>query len=212
MWPWLVLAGLGAFHGVNPAMGWLFAVGLGMQHRDRGAVVRALGPIAAGHALSIAGIVTLYAAAEALVDPLVLRRVSAGVLVGFGGWRLVRRRHPKWVGMRVGARDLALWSFLMATAHGAGLMLLPALAGLPAGRVPEPHVPAEGLAGSPWLAAGAVGLHTVAMLVVTGIVAVVVYERVALSVLRRAWVDLDLLWAAALVGVGAVMLLLENGP
>src|SRR5207249_1835250 len=121
------LIGLGAYHGINPGMGWLFAVALGMQEKRRSAVLLALPPIALGHALSIGVIVLLLAFAQSLLNPTLLRVIAAFVLFGFGLYRVLRFRHPKWVGMRVGFRDLTLWSFIMASAHGAGLMLVPVL-------------------------------------------------------------------------------------
>ncbi len=124
-WPWLALLGLGAFHGINPGMGWLFAVALGLQEQRRSAVWSALPPIAVGHALSVGLVVALVVVIRASISYEVLRWVAAAVLIGFGIYRLVRTRHPRWVGMRVGFRDLTLWSFLMASAHGAGLMLVP---------------------------------------------------------------------------------------
>jgi hypothetical protein len=118
----LALVGLGAFHGVNPGMGWLFAVSLGLQERSRAAVLRALPPIAAGHALAVVVALLLLRGLQVAVPPAAVAMATAAVLVGFGLWRLVSRRHPRWVGMRVNGRDLVLWSFLMATAHGAGLI------------------------------------------------------------------------------------------
>src|SRR6266487_2546761 len=133
-WPWLTLALLGGYHGLNPAMGWLFAVALGLQERRRLAVIRAFVPIALGHAASVAAVVALLGAAQALLDLGVLRLVGAGALVIFGLYKLLApMSHPRWVGMRVNFRDLSAWSFLMATAHGAGLMLLPVLLRLPSG-------------------------------------------------------------------------------
>jgi hypothetical protein len=213
-WPWLVLAGAGAFHGLNPAMGWLFAVGLGMQERSRHALLRALPFIAIGHALAIGLVVLAVAVLGIVVDPTVMRLGGAAVLVGFGVWRAVRwRRHPRWVGMRVGPRDLVAWSFLMATAHGAGLMLIPVLLHLPGyaayARVPNPHVLALGAAlPSVSTAALAVATHTMAMLAVAGSLALLVYETVGVAVLRRVWVNLDLPWAASLVGTGILMAVL----
>jgi hypothetical protein len=210
-WPWLVLAAAGAFHGLNPAMGWLFAVGLGMQERSRGALLRALPFIAAGHALSILLVVLAVGVLGILVQPHLLQLGCAGLLVGFGTWRAVRwRRHPRWVGMRVGPRDLVAWSFLMSTAHGAGLLLAPVLLHLPPGlaylRIPDPHVLAAGtLVPSPSTAVAAVLVHTGALLAVATAVAVLVYETVGVGILRRAWVNLDLPWAASLVGAGLLM-------
>src|SRR6185295_17318178 len=127
LWPWLALFGLGAYHGINPAMGWLFAVALGLQEKSRRAVLNAIPPIALGHALSIAVVVGIVWLAQAAVPERALRYAAAAILFGFGLFRLLRSRHPKWVGMRVGFRDLVLWSFVMTSAHGAGLMLLPVL-------------------------------------------------------------------------------------
>src|SRR5438093_430820 len=126
-WPWFMFAALGAYHGINPGMGWLFAVALGLQEKSRRAVLAALPPIALGHALSVGTVVALLWAAQAAVPAAALRVAAAVLLFGFGLYRLVRSRHPGWVGMRVGFRDLTLWSFVMASAHGAGLMLLPVL-------------------------------------------------------------------------------------
>jgi len=192
-------AALGAFHGLNPAMGWLFAVALGLQEHRRGAVLAALVPIAAGHAASVA-VVGLALAAAGLAVPLRdLRLGAAAVLIAFGLFRLLRPyAHPRWVGMRVGFRDLVLWSFVMASAHGAGLMLAPVFLGLPG---PAGHVHAGG--GLVILA-----VHTAAMFLVMGAVALAIYETVGLALLRRAWLNLDLVWAVALLAVGAVMLLM----
>src|SRR5438046_9950451 len=125
LWPWLTLFGLGAFHGINPAMGWLFAVALGLQEQKRAAVLRALPPIALGHALSIGIIIAVVLLARVAVPYRTLKIAAAAILFCFGLYRLLRSRHPNWVGMRVGFTDLTLWSFIMASAHGAGLMLVP---------------------------------------------------------------------------------------
>jgi hypothetical protein len=133
-WPWVALAGLGAYHGLNPGMGWLFAVVLGLQERRRSAVLRALPAIALGHEASIALVAALLAAAQVVAAAALLRPLGAVALVLFGVFKLVRpRSHPRWVGLRVGPRDLVLWSFFMSSAHGAGLMLVPILLGLPSG-------------------------------------------------------------------------------
>lgn len=214
IWPWLTLFGLGAYHGINPAMGWLFAVALGMQEKSRRAVLGAVPPIALGHALSIAGVVGLFWLARASLPEKALRYGAAAVLIGFGISRFVRSRHPKWVGMRVGFRDLTLWSFLMASAHGAGLMLVPVLLGWPArDHAADPAHMAHGahieaaVSGEPlrWLAA--VGLHSTGYLLVVLIIALVVYEKLGLAMLRRAWFNLDLLWMLALALSGALILL-----
>ncbi len=208
-WPWAALALLGAFHGLNPAMGWLFAVALGLQERDRRAVLRALVPVALGHAASIAAVAAVVAAARALIDLRLLEAGAAAALLGFGAWRLLRGfRHRSRVGMRVGFPDLLLWSFLASTGHGAGLMIVPALLRLPADGAAAAHAHgalAGTIAGSAGQALAAVGVHTLAMLAAAAAVAVVVFDRVGLGILRRAWVNLDLVWALALLATGALM-------
>ena len=216
---WLGLLVLGGVHGVNPAMGWLFAVGLGLQERNRRAVWRALGPLALGHALAI-GTAMLLAAAIGVLLP--LRWVKWGVaaaLIGLGVSQFVRHRHPRWGGMRVGPRDLTIWSFLMASAHGAGLMALPFVLGAFEGS-PPPHVhgapagsalaalfPAD-LGGSGGVALTAALIHTVGYLAATGGLAVLVYEKLGLSILKRAWINLTLVWVAALIVTGLLTPLL----
>jgi hypothetical protein len=205
-WPWLALVGLGAFHGANPAMGWLFAVALGMHRRSRAVVLAALIPIALGHAAAIAVVALLFAALGVAIDQRVLR-VGAGILlIGWAGYHQVYgSRHRVRVGMRTGMLGLVLWSFLMASAHGAGLMLVPALLALRETAPVHAHVGADASAG---LVLVAVGVHTLAMLVVTGVIAVMVYEWVGLAFLRRGWLNLDRLWAASLVATGAILILL----
>ena len=213
IWPWLTLALLGVYHGVNPGMGWLFAVALGLQEKSGRAVVRALVPIAIGHAASIGITVALLAAGKASVPLDVLSWITAAGLVAFGIFKLVRPRHPRWVGMRVSPKDLVIWSFLMATAHGAGLMLLPVFllgADNPAPCHGESCHQAAGLAlTSGWIYLGAISLHTAAMLASAALVALVVYFKVGLAVLRRAWFDLDRVWAVALILAGVLGLVLR---
>lgn len=199
-WPWLTLIALGAWHGVNPGMGWLFAVSRGLQERRGGAVLGALPPIALGHALAIALALAVVAIVRASVPLTALRWLTAAVLVGFGLSRLVRHRHPRWVGMRVGFRDLTVWSFLMATAHGAGLMVAPLFV-VDAAR-PSCHADAGVVLSGPLDYAAATVAHTAAMLAVAGVIALVVYHKLGLALLRRAWFNLDWLWALALIGAG----------
>jgi hypothetical protein len=203
--PWLAVAGLGAFHGLNPAMGWLFAVALGL-HRGSGRVVlAALAPIAAGHAASVAAVVLLIVAFGTVV-PARWIEVGGGVLLlGWAAW-LWRRGHPRRVrvGMTAGMAGLALWSFLMATAHGAGLMLVPVVLPLCLAAGPGAELTAGG---SLPVALAAVGVHSAAMLAVTGAIALGVYGWVGLAFLRRGWINLDRLWIAALVVAGLILLL-----
>ncbi len=218
LWPWLAFAGLGAYHGINPAMGWLFAVALGLQEKSRGAVLRALPPIALGHVASIAGIVALGGITQLVLPPSTMRVLSAAVILGFGLLRVFRTRHPRWVGMRVGARDLATWSFVMSSAHGAGLMLVPVLlqchpgGGLsmvpPHGLVSASFVTQVTHIGDPGFFVAAVGTHTLGLLATAGAIAVIVYEKAGLALLRRAWVNFELVWSLALVGAGIATLTL----
>jgi hypothetical protein len=196
-WPWLALAGLGVYHGLNPAMGWLFAVALGFQQRNRAAVLRSLVPIALGHEASVALVVILVSGVQMVWAPDYLRPIGALALIAFGVFKLVRPRHPKWVGMQVSARDLVVWSFLMSSAHGAGLMLFPVVLGLPAPAHAEDPIVQDGIA---------VMLHTIAMLATMAVVALVVYERLGVMILRRAWVNLDAIWAVAVMTAGLVTL------
>src|SRR5215475_12651560 len=193
---WLMLL-LGAYHGMNPGMGWLFAVGLGMQEQRGSAVAKSLVPIAVGHALAI-GIVVLTVAFLGMALPLMSIRYSvAALLVGLGIYCLVGHHHPRWVRMRVGFRDLTVWSFLMASAHGAGLMVLPAVLGSSTVEAVD-HMTRHNHAASPFAALLATAFHTTAYLVVTGLAAWAVYSKLGLAVLRKAWIDLDLAWTAAL--------------
>ena len=213
-WPWLALALLGAYHGLNPAMGWLFAVALGLQERRRGAVLQALPPIALGHAVAISLAVLVIGVAQIMIPLDVLRYVCAGVLILYGLYKLISRRHPRWVGMRVGFGDLTVWSFLMASAHGAGLMLVPVLLRLSSTEHMQgahghgAHTDHATMTGSATVLAdlAAVGLHTLALFAVMGVIAVVVYEKLGVMILKRTWFNLDLLWAGALVGAGLITL------
>jgi hypothetical protein len=201
-WGWQALFLLGAYHGINPGMGWLFAVALGMQERRRAAVAWSLVPLTLGHALAIGAAVAVAGLLGMIVSLERLKFIVAATLFALGGYRFFRHRHPKGGGMRVGFGDLTLWSFLMASAHGAGLMVLPILFGLSAGN--HAHQSAGG--GSLLSASLAVGDHTAGYLVVTALTAAVVYEKVGLAVLRTAWVNMDLIWAGALLLTGLLTL------
>jgi hypothetical protein len=204
---------LGAAHGINPAMGWLFAVSLGLQEQRRGAVWGALGPLALGHALAVAVAVGV-AAVLGLVVPLAFLKVLTAVALGaFGLFHLTRHRHPRWGGMRVGARDLTIWSFLMASAHGAGLMVVPLVLGA-SDMQPEHsvhghagHMLAASLGGDDSAGLTATLVHTAGYLLVTGILAVIVYEKLGLRLLRTAWINLNAIWATALILTAAITLL-----
>lgn len=199
-WPWLALAGLGAFHGVNPAMGWLFAVALALHRRSRATLLWALPSLALGHALSIGLVATAVVTAGMVIDRRPIQLGAGLLLMGWAGYHYAYGHgHRVRVGMTTGLAGLVLWSFLMATAHGAGLMILPALMPLCLG--------ASSGAGTVQRAGMGVGVHTVAMLAVTALLSVVIYEWVGLAVLRRAWLNVDRLWIGALAVTGLLLLL-----
>jgi len=211
---WAALFLLGAYHGINPGMGWLFAVARGMQQHATQAVTRALVPITLGHALSIGLVVALAGLIQIVLPLRFVRVVVAFALIGLGLFRILRRKHFAWGGMQVGFRDLTFWSFLMASAHGAGLMVLPIVlhaassnsmqaTAMPAGHEhPMPMSPSD----SAWTGIAATLVHTLGYLSVTGLIAVLVYRKFGLSMLRKGWFNLDLLWAAALIITGAIAL------
>jgi hypothetical protein len=203
LWAWLALVGLGAFHGLNPAMGWLFAVALGLHQQDRRVVWLSVVPIALGHALSVVVLAAAFFWAGLIIDAHIVRTGAGLVLIGWAlyHWRYGHRHRVRF-GMQTGLLGLGVWSFLMATAHGAGLMLWPVLMPLCIAAASEP----DG-AGPLATAIIGIGVHTLAMLVTTTVVAVAVYEWVGLEVLRRAWINVDLVWTFALVAAGAWLLL-----
>jgi hypothetical protein len=205
---WAMLIALGAFHGINPGMGWLFAVALGMQERRRGAVLRALMPLGVGHALAVSVAVAAALALGAMIPVRSLRWPLAVVLVSLGVLRCLGHRHRRWAGMRVGMGGLTLWSFLMATAHGAGLMVVPVFVGM---SIAGENMHAHHLGGSE-LGVGtalvATGLHAVGYLAMTAFIAVLVFEKLGVGILRRAWINLDVIWAVALTTTGALTLML----
>ncbi len=203
IWTWLALAGLGAFHGLNPGMGWLFAVALGMHRHDRRVVWLSAVPIGLGHALSIAVVAGAFVWAGLLVDARIMRIGAGFILIGWAlyHWRYGHRHRVRF-GMQTGLIGLGVWSFLMATAHGAGLMLWPVLMPLCIAAAAEP----DG-AGPLVTALIGVGVHTLAMLATMTVMAVAVYEWVGLEILRRGWINVDLLWTLALVAAGVLLLL-----
>lgn len=217
-WAWIAILLLGAVHGVNPGMGWLFAVALGLQEEDGSAVWRSLLPLALGHAIAI-GAALLLAFAIGFVIPLsALKWIVAALLIGVGVERLTRARHPRFGGMQVGPRDLTIWSFLMASAHGAGLMVVPFVLEAASfesgygGHAAHAGAAHAGAGGQPYVLAGlsadqlaglsATVVHTIGYLVVTGLIAVLVYRKLGLRLLGKAWINLDLIWGAALIVTG----------
>jgi hypothetical protein len=205
VWPWLLLAGLGAFHGLNPAMGWLFAVALGLHRRSLAEVLWALPPIALGHLLSIVVVAGAVIAGGLVIEGRWLYVIAALMLIGWAAYiQIYGHRHRVRVGMMAGFGGLLAWSFLMATAHGAGLMLLPAIIPLCFGGSPMSNLAASGSTG---IALAAVGVHTGAMLTVVTLIAVVVYKWIGLAVLRTVWLNFDRIWSAALVATGLILLI-----
>jgi hypothetical protein len=196
---WLTLAGLGAFHGLNPGMGWLFAVALGMQEGRRSAVWRALIPLTLGHLLAIAGAIGIAVLAGTAISPHTLRWPVALLLAGLGVRQFYRHLHPRWAAMRVGMRGLTLWSFLMASAHGAGLMVLPVFFSISS----QPGCHAHASTG-----VAATLVHSVGYLAVTALAAWIVVDRVGLGMLRKGWINLDAIWAGALILTACLTLLL----
>jgi len=197
---WSTLFLLGAYHGVNPGMGWLFAVARGMQEHRTRAVAWSLPPIAIGHALSVGVMILTVRLAQAAMPLKYIRIGVAVALVSLGVYKLIRSRHFRWGGMQVGFRELTIWSFLMASAHGAGLMVLPVVL---AGPHAHHHAASQGVAGGGW----ATLIHTLGYFSVTAAVALLVYQKFGLAMLRRSWFNLDLIWAIALVVTGVAALL-----
>ena len=198
---------LGAFHGVNPGMGWLLAVALGLQEQRRNAVWRALVPLGAGHALAVAAAVAIAVLLGAVAPLRDLRWLVAIVLVALGVARLIRHRHPRWAGMRVGIGGLTLWSFLMASAHGAGLMVVPIFLTMSVVQG-QPACHGGFVSSTPTAAMLATFVHASGYLLVTAAVALLVFEKLGLGLLRKAWFNLDLIWAVALIASGTITALL----
>jgi hypothetical protein len=202
-WPWITLALLGAYHGLNPAMGWLFALALGLQEKRRSAVIAALLPIALGHAAAITVALVVLHFVQHFIPMNFLKWGVVSVLFALGIYRLFRASHPRGAGMRAGRRDLFVWSFLMASAHGAGLMLLPVLMAQPMSAMSHNIAGMSGAAEvSPAVIAIAVLIHTAAMLAVAGILALLffeTYEKTGLQLLQKTWLNFDLIWAIALM-------------
>ncbi len=200
------LALLGFFHGVDPGMGWLFAVSFGLQERSRRALLQALPFIALGHEGAVAVMVVVLTITSSLFAAKMVLVIGGAILLAFGLWQLFSSRHVRWVGMRLSHWQLAGWSFVMSSAHGAGLMLLPVFAfpideqvsALNLHRGLE-HVAMTGLV--------ALIVHVGTMILTCGAIALLVYEVLGLRILRRAWFNFGRVWAFALVGAGVAVLL-----
>lgn len=204
---WQPMVLLGAYHGINPGMGWLFAVALGMQQGSARGVWRALPPIALGHAVAVSAVVVIAGLARLVLPLNAVKIAVAVVLMSLGLYRLWSHRHPRFGGMQIGFRDLTVWSCLMASAHGSGLMVLPFVMPasatlLAAGDEHAGH--AASTSGN--VAVIAVALHTLAYFTVMTLAALVVYRKLGLGLLRKAWFNVDWLWAGALLVAGIVVL------
>jgi hypothetical protein len=191
---WVVIGLLGTYHGLNPAMGWLLATAVGLQERRASAVMQALPPIVLGHAASVAVVVAAAALADSLVPAATLRWIGAAVLLGSSVIVLRRRAHPRGGGMRLGPGGLAGWSFVMASSHGAGLMLLPALFGA----THEHH-------GAPPTGISVLVVHSAAMLLAMTTAALLAFHLTGVGALRRLWIDTNTVWSIALAASGIVL-------
>lgn len=201
------LALLGVFHGIDPGMGWLFAVSFGLQERSRSAVVRSLPPIALGHEAAIAIMIVVLTITSSLFASKAVVLAGGVTLLAFGIWSIRRKRHVRWVGMRLSRWQLAGWSFVMSSAHGAGLMLMTVFAFSMNDGVSPLDIPRYGVLHAVAIGLLAMAVHVGAMIITCGAVALAVYQVLGLRVLRSLWVNLDKVWAFALVGAGVLTLL-----
>lgn len=203
---WLAVIASGVYHGVNPGMGWPLAVSAGLMGKGRRDLMASLGPLGAGHFLAMAGILLPFAAMTALIAWRDEIRIGAGLLVIAAGVALlIKRRHPRFLA-RIKPNQLALWSFAIAIAHGAGLMLLPIYLGICSAQTLDAgHQAAAALMRGNLSTAIAVStVHAAAMVVSGGIVAFAVYEWSGLRFISRSWFNLDAFWALSLILVGVV--------
>ena len=214
---WAAVVVLGAFHGANPSMGWLFAVSNAMFERRSRAVFTALPPIALGHLLAMAVVLLPIAMLTVLSSRVAVVKAAAGVLIiAFGVYRLVIRRHPR-VLARIGPAHLTLWSFVMATAHGAALMLVPVYFKMSDAMAIGSSMSTGGshaaLMAELAQAGGGLGLavvvavvHTAVMLAVAAAIAWIFYSYLGLRMLRHVWFNVDVVWAIALIAAGIIAL------
>ena len=207
-WLWLAVVASGLYHGVNPGMGWALAVSAGLMEKSPRALVMALWPLTVGHLMALLVIVLPFALLVTLLEWRQQIQIGASLLViGFGVFRLVNRRHPR-VLARIRPTQLALWSFVVAIAHGAGLMLLPIYLGLcRASDLDRGHEAAGALINANLSMAVLVSvIHSFAMIIAGGILAWLVYRYLGLKFVSRSWFNLDATWAFSLILVGALSL------
>ena len=205
---WWAVVVSGVYHGVNPGMGWPLAVSAALMERGRGALARAIGALAVGHLIAMAAILFPFTVLLTLAEWRDAIQIGASLLViALGLYLLINRRHPRFLS-RVPPSRLALWSFLTAMAHGAGLMLVPIYLGICSTvETDAGHAAAQRLMGSDLSVAAAVAVtHTLAMSLSGGAIAAGVYGWLGLKFLSRSWFNLDVIWALSLVTVGAISL------
>lgn len=203
---WLAVVASGIYHGVNPGMGWPLAVSAALMGGGRRALFEALGALSVGHFVAMIGILLPFAAMTVLVAwERQIRIAAALVVIGFGLWLLVNRRHPRFLS-RIPPTRLALWSFLVATAHGAGLMLVPIYLGLCSqADLDAGHRAASALmAESAGISVAVAAAHTTTMIISGGAIAFAVHAWLGLRFLSKSWFDLDRVWALSLVLVGCI--------
>jgi hypothetical protein len=207
-WLWLAVIASGLYHGVNPGMGWPLAVSAGLMERSSRALVAALGPLAAGHLLAMLLVILPFALLVALVEWQRQIQIGASLLViGFGIFRLVARGHPRALA-RIRPTQLGLWSFAVAIAHGAGLMLVPIYLGLcREADLDKSHEAVGTLINANLGMAALVSIvHTSTMIAAGGFLAWLVYRYLGLKFVSRSWFNLDTSWAVSLILVGAIAL------
>ncbi|RFU49634.1 hypothetical protein [Paraburkholderia sp. DHOC27] len=210
---WLAILASGLYHGLNPAMGWPLAVSNGLLQRREGALLRSLACLAAGHVLAMFVVMLPFAMlAVVLAWRREIQLAASVLIIGFGVFLLIRRRHPR-VLARIPPSRLTLWSFAVAIAHGAGLMLVPLYLGLcSAYDMDRGHRAAQSLiAADLGMALLVAMVHAAAMLGAGGLLAWLVYRYLGLKFVSRSWFNLDAIWAVSLVVVGLVSLALNAG-
>jgi hypothetical protein len=211
---WLAVAASGLYHGVNPGMGWPLAVSAGLMGRNSRALVSALWPLWIGHFLAMLLVILPFALLVALVEWQRQIQIGASLLViGFGIFRLVNRRHPRALA-RIRPTQLALWSFAVAIAHGAGLMLVPIYLGLcQASDSDRGHEAAGALINTSLGVAVLVSvIHSASMIAAGGFSAWLVYRFLGLKFVSRSWFNLDAVWAVSLIFVGTLALAISLAP
>jgi len=210
-WLWLAIIASGLYHGVNPAMGWPLAVSAGLMEKTPRALLRALGPLAAGHFLAILVMLLPFGLLLSLAEwRREIQAAAAVIVIGFGVFRLLERRHPRSLA-RIRPTQLGLWSFAIAIAHGAGLMLVPIYLGLCRTEAADDRATGLLIEGNLGVAVLVAIVHVTAMIGAGGCLAWLVYRYLDLKFVSRSWFNLDAVWAISLILVGVVALALGLG-